>query len=49
MDQEKNHKIDRFEYSEDDFIGKGAFGKVYKGTDTDSGEKVAIKSKKINL
>ena len=40
-----SHHIDRFAYSEQDFLGKGAFGKVYKGVDTKTNEKVAIKSK----
>mmetsp|Transcript_40612 Transcript_40612/g.36050 ORF Transcript_40612/g.36050 Transcript_40612/m.36050 type:complete len:98 (+) Transcript_40612:49-342(+) len=36
-------KIGRFIYSENDIIGKGSFGKVYKGKNMDNGNTVGIK------
>lgn len=32
-------------YNDKDYLGKGSFGVVYRGTDTKTGDLVAIKSK----
>lgn len=35
--------IGHYKYDEAKFLGEGSFGKVYKGTNTQTGETVAIK------
>ncbi|CAD8088832.1 unnamed protein product [Paramecium primaurelia] len=39
----------RYQYYEKDFLGRGSFGKVYKGKDTQTGEAVAIKIMDMTL
>ena len=36
-------KVDKYNYNVKDIIGQGQYGKVFRGVDTKSGEKVAIK------
>lgn len=38
MKKSEVHHLDRFIYSESDFLGKGSFGTVYKGTDQNTKE-----------
>ena len=37
MDHSKTHSLGRFDYNESDFLGKGSYGKVYKGIDKNNG------------
>lgn len=38
------NKIDNYKYDNKDYLGKGSFGKVYKGMMIDKNKEVAIKS-----
>lgn len=42
------NKIDNYKYDNKDYLGKGSFGKVYKGIMIDKNKEVAIKSKKLS-
>ena len=40
-------KVDKYNYNVKDIIGQGQYGKVFRGVDTKSGEKVAISTERI--